>query len=173
MAIVGIVSVAAVPFLNNVQLNSALTTANNDLVAAFQYARSTSIRLQDRVVVCSSNNASSETPTCGGNVVPWNEGWVIFHDADNTGDFDGGVVDTLLSVSGKPAFSGLTIQVEAAANISGYVSFAAPAGEPMDRTGANQFGTFKICMTNDTEHARAVRLNISGRVASTRDINCP
>lgn len=173
IAIVGIVTVAAVPFLRSVQLNTGLTTTTNDLVAAFQYARSTSIRLQDRAVVCSSNTATSATPTCGGGAVAWNEGWIIFHDADNSGDFDGGVVDTLLSVSGRPAFPGLIIQVENAANIAGYVSFSAPAGEPMDRTGANQIGTFKICMSNDTEHARAVKLNASGRVASTRDINCP
>jgi len=173
VAIIGILAAASAPMMTSLVTGSGLTTTNNDLVAALQYARSTSIRLQDRVVVCTSSNADSATPTCGGAAVPWHDGWIIFHDVDNSADFDGGSGDMLLGVHGAASISGLTIELVQQSNIVNYVSFAAPAGEPLDQAATSQSGIFKICKESDPDKVRGVRLNASGRVASTRDLVCP
>jgi len=168
VGIIGILAVASVPLMTSLSTNTGLTTTNNDLVAALQYARSTSIRLQDRVVVCTSSNAESPTPTCGGATVPWHDGWIVFHDTNGNVLFDSG--DELLGVHEQTSINGLSIEVVQQSNIDNYVSFMAPAGEPQDAAAASQSGIFKICMENQSDVIRGVRLNVSGRVSSTRDV---
>lgn len=168
IAIMGIVAVFSAPLLTSLNVNTGLTTTNNDLVAAFQYARSSSIRHQNRVVVCSSKDAGSENPSCDDSGA-WSEGWIVFIDADNSTEYISGGVDRLLAVHEKTAINGVSIEVVKATNLTNYVSFAPPAGQPFDDAGGNQSGIFKICIENQTDHIRAVQLNISGRIASTRD----
>jgi len=173
-AIIGVLAAASVPFISSLSASAGLTTTNNDLVAALQYARSTSIRLQDRVVVCTSSNADSPTPTCGGATVPWHDGWIIFHDIDNSTDYDASSGDVLLGVHEETAIQGISIELIQQSSLVNYVSFTAPAGEPQDQAASNQSGIFKICMENEPDEVRGVRLNVSGRISSTRDLpDCP
>lgn len=173
LAIAGILSAYGVPFLGTLMTNNGLTNTNNDLVASLQYARSTAIRLQDRVVVCTSNDTTAAVPTCGGSTVPWADGWLIFHDRDNNAEFAG--TDVLLRTYPKVSLNGFSITPGPLAgsptNIVNYVSFNSPAGEPMLTDLSNQSGIFKICVANDTTHIRGVIVNVSGRVSSTRDVN--
>jgi len=170
VGIIGVLAAASVRLTTEFTTSTGLTTTNNDLVAALQYARSTSIRLQDRVVVCTSSNADTPTPTCGGATVPWHDGWIIFHDADNSADYDVTSTDTLLAVHEKTAIKGLSIELVQQSNLVNYVSYTAPAGEPQDVAASSQSGIFKICMANEPDEIRGVRLNVSGRVSSTRDL---
>ena len=171
LAIAGLVSAYGVPFLGKLMTNNALTSTNNDLVASLQYARSSSIRLQGRVIVCTSNNTTAAVPTCGGSTVPWTAGWLVFQNNDASVGFDSG--DILLRTYPKVASDSLTITTEALGgtptNIADFVMFDAPAGEPILADLTNQSGIFKICVANDTTHIRGVMLNVSGRIASTRD----
>lgn len=171
LAIAGIVAAYGVPFLGTLMTNNALTNTNNDLVASLQYARSSSIRLQGRVIVCTSKNTTEAVPTCGGSTVPWTDGWLIFQNNDASVGFDSG--DTLLRTYPKVAVDSLSITTVdlggTPTNIADYVMFDAPAGEPIVADLTNQSGIFKICIANDTTHIRGVMVNISGRIASTRD----
>lgn len=173
LAIAGILSAYGVPFLGTLMTNNSLTNTNNDLVASMQYARSTAIRLQDRVVVCTSDNTTAAVPTCGGPTVPWTDGWLIFHDRDNNAEFAG--TDVLLRTYPQVSSNGFTITPGPLAgsptNIVNYVSFNSPAGEPMLIDLSNQSGIFRICVANDTAHIRGVIVNVSGRVSSTRDVS--
>ena len=171
LAIAGIVSAYGVPFLGRLMTNNALTNTNNDLVASLQYARSSSIRLQGRVIVCTSNNTTAAVPTCGGPGVPWTAGWLIFQNNDASVGFDSG--DTLLRTYPRVTADSLTINTVALGgtptNIADFVMFDAPAGEPILADLTNQSGIFRICVENDTTHIRGVMVNVSGRIASTRD----
>lgn len=172
LAIAGILAAYGVPFLGTVMTNNVLTNTNNDLVASLQYARSSSIRLQGRVIVCTSNNTTAAAPSCGGSTVPWTAGWLIFQNNDTTNvTFDSG--DTLLRAYPEVAHDALSITTvalgAAPTNIVDYVMFNSPAGEPMLADLSNQSGIFRICIANDTTHIRGVMVNVSGRIASTRD----
>lgn len=173
LAIAGVLAAYGVPFLGTVMTNNVLTTTNNDLVASLQYARSSSIRLGGRVIMCTSNNTTAATPTCGGSTVPWTAGWLIFQNNDASVGFDPG--DTLLRTYPKVAADSLSITTvnlgATPTNIADYVMFDAPAGEPIVADLTNQSGIFRICIANDTTHIRGVMVNISGRIASTRDTN--
>ena len=171
VAIIGLLTAYGIPMLNSITTNTGLTTTNNDLVSALQYARSSSIRLQGRVVVCTSNNSDTATPTCGDVTVPWTDGWLIFHDRNNSADYEG--ADVLLRTRPQIETNNLTITPVPLAgtptNIVNFVSFNSPAGEPMLQDMTNQSGIFRICAANDTERIRGVIVNVSGRVSSTRD----
>jgi len=177
VALIGVVTAYGLPHLRSFPTNTGLTTNTNDLVAALQYARSTAINDQGRVVVCASSDSMSATPSCGGPGTPWHSGWIIFRDIDNNASISAG--DTVLKVQPAVALKGITITPSplnlTPTNIDDYVSFGPPAGEPVLTNGLNQSGLFKICYERDLSRVRGVELNFSGRISSTREVNpgCP
>jgi len=182
IALIGVISAYGIPGLRNFTTNTGLTNNTNDLVASLQFARSAAIRLQDKVVVCSSDTSTTATPRCGSSLVPWHDGWIVFHDASHTGSFDPNASppDELLKVQPGVAINGVTITPvdlgSTTTNIANYVSFGPPAGEPAVANGASQSGIFRVCITGETTKQRGVLINFSGRISSTRDaavINSP
>jgi len=178
VALIAIVTAYGLPRLKGFTTNTGLTTNTNDLVAALQYARSTAINDQGRVVVCASSDSMKAVPKCGGPGTPWHSGWIIFRDIDNNASISAG--DTVLRVQGAVALNGITItpgplNPPNPTNIDDYVSFGPPAGEPLLTNGLNQSGLFKICSAQDSSLVRGVEVNFSGRISSTRVVNpgCP
>jgi type IV fimbrial biogenesis protein FimT len=84
VAILVLVVLIAPPAFDAMLLNSRLTTYANDFVAAAQTARSEAIKRNARVLVC----VSSDAATCTG--TDWRLGWIVVHDADNSGAFTAG-----------------------------------------------------------------------------------
>lgn len=173
VALIGVVIAYGLPKLRSFPVSTGLTTNTNDLVAALQYARSTAINDQGRVVVCASSDSMTATPSCGGPGTPWHSGWIIFRDTDNNASISAG--DTVLRVQGAVAVSSITITPGPLnlnpTNIDDYVSFGPPAGEPLLTNGLNQSGLFKICHASDLSKVRGVEVNFSGRISSTRVVN--
>lgn len=75
-----ILSVAVPSFLSAIQ-NSRMTAQANDLITAFQLARSESLKRKVPVSVCASDT-SVATPTCGSD---WSEGWMVIVDSNAVG----------------------------------------------------------------------------------------
>jgi len=177
VALIGTLAAYGLPYLRGYTTSTGLTTNTNDLVAALQYARSTAINDQDRVVICASGDSMTASPSCGGPGTPWHSGWVIFRDIDNNASISAG--DTLLRVQGGVRLNNITITPSplnlAPTNIDDYVSFGPPAGEPLLTNGLNQSGLFLICSDGDSSNMRGVELHFSGRISSTRVVNpgCP
>jgi len=171
VALIGILTAYGLPRLAGFTTNTGLTTNNNDLVTALQFARSASIRLQDRVVVCTSSSSMQPAPVCGAVDTPWHDGWIIFHDLNDNNQYD--ATDEILRVHPPVTIDGITITpVDLAGtptNIVNFVSFGPPAGEPTLPNGAAQSGIFRICSNADLTRQRGVLLNFSGRISSTRD----
>lgn len=72
-----------VPSYNSMTLGSKLRSYANDLVAGAVLARSEAIKRNGFVRMCVSSGAGC---VAGG----WEQGWVIFHDADDDGALDAG-----------------------------------------------------------------------------------
>ena len=71
MELMLVITVAAVilgvgvPNFRQFMLNSRMTTAANDLLAAIHTARSEAIKRREQVVMCFSNNPTAAVPACG------------------------------------------------------------------------------------------------------------
>ena len=88
IAILAIVTTAALPSFTQVIQNNRLSAQTNELVTAMQYARSEALKRADPVTVCASSSGTG----CGGN---WSEGWVVIAN-------EGGGDEELLRVWGSP-----------------------------------------------------------------------
>lgn len=83
IAILGIVAALAAPSFSEAVVRNRIVSENNDLLAAFNYARSEAIRRNTGVGVCSLDAAFTGCGT--GN---WDRGWAIWEDQDGQNDFD-------------------------------------------------------------------------------------
>ncbi|MDH5516203.1 MAG: GspH/FimT family pseudopilin [Gammaproteobacteria bacterium] len=183
LAIFSVLMTIGVPGMNSFMVNNELTSRNNNLVTAMQYARSESIKLSDRVVLCASKNSQTAVPACATDA-DWIDGWVVFHDTNNDAVFSPGT-DTLLKQFPSLAGNNLTLTTHVLRNgdpktILGYISFGRPRGEPMDINGNNQSGVFVFCIPGDSSRIRGIMVHTSGRIYSSRDkdtlgshISCP
>jgi prepilin-type N-terminal cleavage/methylation domain-containing protein len=91
LAIAGVLVGLAAPNMRSFTQNNRLTAASNDLLRAFQIARSESITRQRTVVVCASNNPTADTAVCSYDAFT---GWIVFEDNNNNWQRDDG--DTLI-----------------------------------------------------------------------------
>ena len=158
IAIAAILLTVAVPnFITFVQ-NNRLTAQANDLVTAFNYARSEAIKRGVRVTVCSR----LDNTTCAG-VNDWTTGWLVFVDADGDGAVAGAEVlqvrqplENTNTLSSAVAFQRVTYQN------TGFSGFA---------------GTLRLCDTRGAASARAIVVSAQGRVRigplATEGLACP
>lgn len=83
IAVLAILASVALPAMRDFIQNNRLTSQANDLVTAFQFARSEAIRKNGPIQVCASSNGRD----CGGS---WNAGWIVLdpdaEDVDVNGD---------------------------------------------------------------------------------------
>jgi len=164
IAIAAILLMVAVPSFDDALLNGKLTSQSNAVLSTLQLARSEAIKRNARVTVCKS--AQSTTPpsgTCtssGG----WNQGWIIFHDADGDGVLDAG--ETIVQRGGAlaPGFS-----LTGDANLSDAISFVSSGG-------ATQSGTLSLCRAQPTVGATGRTISILGTgrptIAKTTVTSC-
>ena len=76
LGVLAVVIGLGVPLFTNMTNGNRLTGAANELVAAFQIARSEAVRSNARTIFCQS----ADTTTCS-NASPW-RGWIVFTDAN-------------------------------------------------------------------------------------------
>ena len=155
IAVLAILTTLAVPSFTQFIQNNRLAAQANEMVAAFQFARSEALKRGVSVKVCSSNDSA----TCSG---AWNEGWIVFRDPDETGNPTN--PDDVLRVWPSP---GDNFQITATPS-SSYIGFQ-PTGVS-GGSGEQQFSLMLSGCTNDS--ARDVFVERTGRVASER-VECP
>jgi type IV fimbrial biogenesis protein FimT len=80
LSIMGILVSLAVPSFQEYGRNSRVAAAQNDLVTAFNYARSEAIRRSMTVTVC-----ATATFTSCGTTAAWPNGWFAFADTNGNG----------------------------------------------------------------------------------------
>ena len=103
-------------------------------VASLNLARSEAIKRNARAVLCKSADGATCSQTGA-----WDQGWIVFHDANNDGQVDAGEALVLQS-AGLAAGYRLTGNT----NVSRYVSYSANGSAKL-LSGAFQAGTFTLC----------------------------
>jgi type IV fimbrial biogenesis protein FimT len=156
LVVLGLVTFAqawVVPALADVVHSVRVSAGAQALSDSLMRARSEAITRNGRVVVCKS-------PT--GQVceleAAWEQGWIIFHDANNNAALDPGEV-VLHREHALPQ----SLRLKVNTPVSSYVSYTA-YGQTKLTSGAFQAGTFTVCAGQDKRAiGRLVIVNSVGR----------
>jgi type IV fimbrial biogenesis protein FimT len=153
VALISIVTVIGVPSMSNFVNNDRLTTQINSLVGHLALARSQAITLQTPVTVCASSNQQS----CSS--ADWSTGWVVFVDADASGDFSLG--DELLR-----AHEALEGTSQLSASLGARVVFDDRGFSPTTA------GSFSLCDERGVEYLKSISISQTGRVRQGGSASC-
>jgi type IV fimbrial biogenesis protein FimT len=165
LAIAAILAGLAIPGFASLVHSSRLSAATTELLVSLHLARSEAIKRNSRTVVCISADGST-CATVGG----WQQGWLIFHDANNNSALDPG--EAVIHVRQALPDS---IRLTGNSTVSKYISYA-PSGGTKSVTGAFQAGTLTVCNVADASGAaRRVVISSTGRprVARVTLASCP
>jgi type IV fimbrial biogenesis protein FimT len=185
LAVAAVLLTVGVPQLKIFFQSNRMVANTNDLVTAFNLARSEAIRRGVRVTVCKSS-AATTAPSCDIGA-SWKDGWIVFAEdttgkgLGNVGAYETASNDFLIRAYGPVSGNNVTITPQNA-DLDNYVSFTS-RGVPKDASGNSQTGVFSICdsrgLTNSSGNviASGVELNAAGNVRSTHDaakiVSCP
>lgn len=156
VGIIAVLAMIAAPSFNEAILSNKLAAFSNTFVASAQLARSEAIKRNSTVRVCRSTDGAS-CATTG----TWQQGWVVFHDADNDGTVDSGetVIQVQAAISSDYHFTG-----------SEYSLVFQPSGAGATST------TLGLCRATPSpgKQERAISVSATGRtsVTTTRDGVC-
>jgi type IV fimbrial biogenesis protein FimT len=169
VALLAILMAVAVPSLTTFQRNAELTSFSNTMLASINAARGEAMK---------RGRSARMMPTSGG--TDWNNGWVIFVDVANTGDYTSAGNITIMSREAKPSYLTIT-GYGTPADSPPYILFDASG---YSKTNAGGFGasSFEIKRndvsgTEQLAQTRRVKIASTGRVrvctpVSTTDTQC-
>lgn len=143
LTIAGILIALAAPAMRTFIFNQRLTTQANELIADFNLARSEAIKRVNNTGVCASNTGTS----CSGT---WQNGWIVFVDADNSRTWTSG--DSVLRVHES-------ISSDVAMTGSASVVIFSASGLLDSGTGA---GNYTLC-SSQIGQSRTVSIATTGR----------
>ena len=83
LAIMFILLALAVPSFRELSARNQLSAATNDILMGLQLARSEAVRHATRMTLCPSTDEDTCTKE-----TPWSAGWILFHDANDSGSRD-------------------------------------------------------------------------------------
>ena len=142
--IVAILVAVAAPSFNNLINSNRIDSVRSILVTSFKMARSEAVFKNTPVTICASTNQAACSGT--GN---WNQGWIIFQDANANGTVDAG--DVVVDVN----YGNADIAIGAGAATAS-ITYAANG---MNASGAATIG---ICDPSDKVEAKAVIIQVTG-----------
>lgn len=156
MLVIAVASVLlgfGIPSMTALMNSNKLTAASNALLSSMRLARSEAFKRNGRVVLCKSRDGASCITTGG-----WEQGWIVFHDADGNGEHDQAEV---IIERGNPLPD--TLRLTGNSTVARYVSFVATGAARM-AGGGFQAGTVTVCNLSATGgEARQIVLNAVGR----------
>ena len=80
LSILAIAIAIAVPSFSSLIIKQKIKSKRNDLMSAFQYARTEAVTQNQAVSICASSDPWASSPTCSGNTY-WSTGWIVFYDS--------------------------------------------------------------------------------------------
>lgn len=147
LSIMAILMAIALPNFQSFIQNSRMTTQANNFITALMLARSEAVKRGSTVTVCSSTNGMA----CSG-LSNWENGWLVFVDADGDGVVDAG---DLPVQAGQPLAGGNTLKSGRAATRVTYSGNGFTAGFN---------DTFSLCDSRGAAFSRRILLSNQGRV---------
>lgn len=165
LAILTIVLAIAIPSFAALTNSSRLVSATNEMISSLHLARSEAIKRNSRVVACTSATGTSCAVSGG-----WDQGWVVFHDANNNAALDEGET-AIMARQALPAGFSLTGNKW----ISRYISYT-PSGATRMISGVLQVGTLTLCNESGVPGpARLIIISNTGRPRTEKTMlaSCP
>jgi type IV fimbrial biogenesis protein FimT len=152
LMVIAVVIVMGAPSMADFINEMRMTSATNDLLSFFNYARSESAKRGARVTVCLSTNLS----TCDTTGTDWAQGALAFVDTDGDNQVDTGetVVRVLNPSSGVTIFA----KTGSAFPAPDYRFYYRPSG------AASSQGTLEVCRSG--RKIREISINAVGRPMS-------
>ena len=154
IAVLAILTTLAVPAFTQFIQNNRLAAQANEMVAAFQFARSEALKRGLNVRACASDDGAS----CSGASGAWTDGWMV---VVNPGESD----KEVLRVWPAPEDG---FQITSTPTDISYIDFKSTGASAA--SGEQQFSLMLSGCTNDS--ARNIFVERTGRVASER-VDCP
>lgn len=152
LSVVTILLTLGAPSLQTMIENNRIATQTNELLAAIHLARSESVKTGRRVVLCKSSDLASCAASGG-----YEQGWVVFVDADNDAAVDAG--ERILRVHGP--LSG-NHSVTGATDVASYIAFSSD-GFARRTNGALQSGTLTLDLCSNRSEKNSIVIKPTGR----------
>ncbi len=180
IAVFGVLLGVGIPGVESYIQNGRMTTQINSLSTALSHARSEAIKLNQRVVVCVSENGTSCDAVGTGN--GWNKGWLVFVDRNANGVLNkggsgvddcaqGATTDCLLFQ--QKAFDGANALTPAVSvpDVLVYVGDGSVRCNTDSSLATlescpNSTTYFTLCDFRGASHAKAVGISNTGRISS-------
>jgi type IV fimbrial biogenesis protein FimT len=159
-AIASVLMVVVIPGMTGMLDTQRRISTVNSLLSSLHMARSEAIKRNGRAVVCKSASGN-QCASVGG----WEQGWIVFHDANNNASVDAG--ESLLL---HQAPLGGRLRLTGNLPVARYVSYSA-LGTARKVSGAFQAGTFTLCpMDGLSGTARKIVLSRTGRPRTVKGV---
>lgn len=155
MVVLAILVAAAVPSFVQLLRDADRTTVLSELTAALNLARSEALGRGVPVSVCRSADAAS----CSSGT--WAEGWVVFVNDDNDAPAVVDAGEVILQVRREPDPAYALVPNN---NYANFITYRANGS-------VNNIGRITYCDRRGVAEARAVLINMAGRVRLSRDAN--
>jgi type IV fimbrial biogenesis protein FimT len=159
LTVAAVLMIIAVPSFREFLQNSRMSAQVNLFISDLNIARSEAVKRRARVTMCKSSTLTSCT-TSGG----WEQGWIVFIDADGDGTVDDGDGDSVLRTQ-EPVGGDLTIRGNS--NVQNRVAF-------FDSGDVRVYGTLIFCdariqtFNSDKFKARAIIISQPGRIRAVK-----
>ena len=150
LSVIGVLTALAMPNTGEYVDDAQVRSASNDLISALQISRAEAVGRNSTTTLCKKNEDSNACVTDGG----WEQGWLIFVDADRDATLDSGeeVIQVHDNITGNVVING-TSQVADA------ITFRANG-----RTNISSTQTLMVCDERGYgSDARGVVISILGR----------
>ena len=152
-AVAAVLLAVAVPALDALVDASRLSAASTELFADVVLTRSEAMKRRQKVVMCKSPDGSACSNGGG-----WEQGWIVFVDADDDARRDAG--ETVLRA--QPSLDG-SLRLTGSGSVGKYVGYA-PTGSTRLAGGGFQAGTLTLCTRSvGPAGGRQIILSSSGR----------
>ncbi|HYW92090.1 MAG TPA: GspH/FimT family pseudopilin [Gammaproteobacteria bacterium] len=151
LAITGVLLAVAVPLARRAMRNARMTATSNRFLHALHLARSEALRRGVRVTLCKSGDGARCADRGG-----WDQGWLVFRDANADASPDSSNAILLVSPSLPRAV------MTGNRPVRSYVSYA-PDGATRRLSGAFQAGTLTLCDRRALARNRRIVISRTGR----------
>jgi type IV fimbrial biogenesis protein FimT len=170
ITILGIASALAFPGLQTMIANNRIQSSASDFVAALQFAKAEAVARVNPVTLCKSTDLTSCTDNGD-----WQQGWIVFSDANDDGEVNAGDGETILlshaALDPKITFGGTALGANN--GVSNSIT--------LRQSGTSSITTVEVLIMCDDRgfdrNARGILITITGRgsvmkAADTGQIAC-
>jgi type IV fimbrial biogenesis protein FimT len=154
LCVAALLASVAAPSLGRLRASAQITATARDFVASLRLARSEAVKRGARVVMCKSATGTACAESGG-----WEQGWLVFHDADGNGrpDTDEAIIQQAQALDPGLLLTG-NLPVARAFTFVGRAGSRTP-------TGALQAGALTLCQRFDAPGTgRQIVVSSGGRV---------